>query len=87
MLNHDESPAAWALLLYELDDARDHLAGLIKHMADAGRIDPQDFRIRLGHVYAHLNRVWNSRCDPDFDSISQEQQRARSRFPDDLDPL
>jgi hypothetical protein len=45
---------------YELEDAADALAMLLREMNEDGFGEPE-LRINLGHVYAHLNRAWHSR--------------------------
>ncbi len=75
------------MLLYELSDAHEHLGSLIDEMNASGRIDEEEFRVQLGHIFAHLNRVWHGRNDPRLDQGSQELHAERSRFPTDLDPV
>ena len=36
MLNRGDHPVAWALLLYQIDDLREHLDDLVKQLADLG---------------------------------------------------
>ncbi len=82
MINERTNPVAWALLLAELDEAKDHLAALADLMAKAGAIDDTEFAVYLGHVYAHLNRVWHSRNQDS--EISKEQWPVFSQFPSDI---
>ena len=85
MINENESPVEWAMLLTELDDAKEHLESLIKSMTGAGIVDESEFSVQLGHVFAHLNRAWNSR---DLKGqIGEEQWAIFSTFPKDLDPV
>lgn len=86
MLNQAEHYVAWALLAHELDEARDHLESLVTEMASAGRIEEGEFQVQLGHVFAHLNRAWHSRNDPNFDQLSQDEYVKRGQFPRDLEP-
>lgn len=86
MLTNAEHPVAWALLVSELEDAREHLETLIQRMSADGTIDEADFRVQLGHVFAHLNRAWHSRHDPDLAEMPAELDAQRSRFPEDLKP-
>ncbi|MEM1213349.1 MAG: hypothetical protein AAGI68_13755 [Planctomycetota bacterium] len=86
-LNQDDHPVAWSLWMDELCDAHEHLGKLIQDMTDAGSIDEADFGIDLGHVFAHLNRAWHSRDDPQLDNISQANFQKRSQYPTDLDPV
>ena len=85
MIDSDSYPVAWSLLVAELDDAREHLESLIGEMAPQGSYDEEEFRINLGHIYAHLNRAWHSR---DISSeITKDQWPVFSRFPTDVTPV
>ncbi len=86
MINEKENPVAWAMLLTELDEAREHLEALINQMSKSGTIDEEsEFPVYLGHVYAHLNRVWHSRNQDE--PISEEQWPLYSQFPKDIKPV
>jgi len=85
MINQKDHYVTWALLLTEIDEAREHLEGLANKMAQAGKIDESDFSVDLGHVYAHLNRAWHSRNQ--IEEISEDQWPVFSRFPEDLNPV
>jgi hypothetical protein len=87
MLSHDEHPVAWAMLMYELADAYEHLGDLLAQMKATGRIDEPDFAVQLGHVFAHLSRAWHSRNETRLDEQTAEQHTARSQFPTDLSPV
>ncbi|MCC6487677.1 MAG: hypothetical protein IT364_09270 [Candidatus Hydrogenedentes bacterium] len=84
MINQNSNPVAWALLLCELDEAREHLSELINEMSRAGSIEDSTFAVDLGHIYAHLNRVWHAH-DQNHE-MSEEQRITFSQFPVDLDP-
>ena len=86
MINNAEHPVAWALLIYEIDDLREHLDTLAKAMADSGSIDEQDFRVHVAHAYAHLNRIWNSRDDGSDDGMARRMDEF-SKFPTDIEPI
>ncbi|MGB5536991.1 MAG: hypothetical protein WBN08_13930, partial [Thiogranum sp.] len=85
MISNAKEPVAWALLLTELDEAREHLEKLVNVMNHAGTIDDSEFAVYLGHVYAHLNRAWNSRNQNN--EITEDQWPVFSQFPRDLDPV
>ena len=85
MINEKEHCAAWALLLSELDEAHEHLKSLIQKMHHDGAIEEADFAVDLGHVYAHLNRVWHSRNQES--EITGKQWPTFSQFPKDLNPV
>lgn len=76
---------AWALLLQGLEDAREHLDEMITQMTTEQEYGEPEFRIDLGHVFAHLNRAWHSRNQAS--EITDQQWADFSRFPTDLDPV
>jgi hypothetical protein len=78
LIDKENAPVAWAGLMYELEDAQEHLAALISKMNSAEAYDETDFRLELGHVFAHLNRAWYRRDQPD--GLSDEQWMAASGF-------
>jgi hypothetical protein len=86
VINQSDNPVAWALLVQEIDDVREHLASLARQMASEGRIDDEDFAVQIGHAYAHLNRIWHRRNNP-ADEISDEAWERFSRFPTDIEPV
>jgi len=76
------------MLGYELEDAAEALAALLREM-EAEDFGEPEFRVNLGHVYAHLNRAWHMRdaaTDVALDP-SEEQREAWTRFPTDLEPV
>lgn len=84
MINKKSAPVEWAGLMYELDDAQEHLAALISEMNTADVFDEVDLRIQLGHVFSHLNRAWHRRDKAN--GLNEEEWLEASRFPSDLDP-
>ncbi len=85
MINKNTNPVAWALMLAEIDEAQEHLRNLMNRMHAAGTMDEAEFATYLGHVYAHLNRVWNSRNQDT--QLSEEQWSIFSQFPKDIKPV
>ncbi len=79
MINNQNNPVNWAMLLYELSDAHEDLGNIFNEMNDAGKIDEVDFRIRLGHIYSHLNAAWNSR-NRESETTDKEYEGER-QFP------
>lgn len=77
------SYVAWARMITELDDAQEHLKSLINEMTSKGALEEAELQSSLGHVYAHLNRVWNSRNNTS--EITEIQWREISQFPTDID--
>uniref|UniRef100_UPI003F881A84 hypothetical protein n=1 Tax=Pseudocolwellia agarivorans TaxID=1911682 RepID=UPI003F881A84 len=85
MIDRKSNPNEWSTLLYELDDAKEHLESLVNQLNGAGKIDEEDFKIQLSHIYAHVNRSWNIRnLETDFNI---QDSAKLSRFPTDIDPL
>ncbi|HEX9950693.1 MAG TPA: hypothetical protein VGB53_02920 [Rubricoccaceae bacterium] len=75
-----------AMVAFELDEAAQHLQDLTRRLsASSGYGDPE-FRIDLGHVYAHLNRAWHRR-NTSSDSPSADEFDAWSQFPTDVPPV
>ena len=85
MIDKEGNPVEWAMLLYELEDAREHLSSLVNQMNAAGGIDEVDYAVQLGHVFAHLNRGWNPRSLKG--EIPDGEREKFTRFPDNLDPV
>lgn len=73
------------MLMYELEDAHEHLGALISQMNATDDFDEEDLRIQLAHVFSHLNRAWHRR-DKTTD-LNEDEWVAASQFPSDLDPL
>ena len=84
MINHNSNPIEWSSLMYELEDAKEHLDSLISEMKNKGSIDEVEYEIQIGHVFAHLNRGWNSRNK--LGEYSEKERKKFSSFPSDLKP-
>ncbi|KQQ35991.1 hypothetical protein ASF61_07175 [Duganella sp. Leaf126] len=84
MISKETAPEAWATLMYELEDAQEHLTSLISKMNSDTEYDEVNLRIDLVHVFSHLNRAWNRR-DASGDTNEENWQRD-SQFPTDLKP-
>ena len=76
---------AWASFVTELDEAREHLEALTEKLTREGNCEESDLAVDLGHIYAHLNRAWNSRNQ--VQEIASEQWQELSSFPKDLTPV
>lgn len=75
----------WALMMYELTDALEHLTELVDELSRRDDYSDEEMAIDLGHVYAHLNRAWYRRnIEEDFDESDRE---TASQFPIDLQPI
>lgn len=85
MINKSENYVEWALLIEELDEAKEHLEKMIFSMIEEKDYEESDFRIDLAHIYAHLNRAWNSRNIKS--ELNDDEFSALSKFPIDIEPL
>lgn len=85
MLTSDSSPLEWASLMYELEDAKEHLGHLIGELNTTGEISEHEYESQLAHIYSHLNRSWASRHH--IGEISDKQREEYSKFPHDIKPL
>ena len=83
MNNRKDNPVEWALLLYQLDDAREHLESLINDMADDEEFCEIDYDIYLGHIFEHLNRAWNGRAQSaeQMDKFYEENSKLPTDIP------
>jgi hypothetical protein len=85
MINRENNPVGWALLLDDLAEAHEHLGNLIKEISDDPGYSEGNLRVDLGHVYAHLNRAWFRRnVTEDF---PESQWDTATSFPNDLEPV
>ena len=75
MLDEQNAPIAWALLQYELADAQEGIASLLRDMAEDKELSEIEFSIHMAHIYGHLNRAWNGRNATD-------QQWQAAKLPD-----
>jgi hypothetical protein len=77
MINAKEHPVEWVMLNNGINDVIEHLQSLSREMNRDSDFDEIEFRIHLNHIYAHLNRLWNSRnhighlSEADFERYSQ----------------
>jgi hypothetical protein len=83
MIDKKDQPVEWAAFMYELTDALEHLQNLIKDIEQSQDYNDDDFRVDLGHVYAHLNRAWRRSAG----SLADSDWEAASQFPNDLAPI
>jgi hypothetical protein len=85
VISKKNNPVEWSQLLYELDDAKEHLESLIEEMTKSKDFDEIDFGIALRHIYSHLNRAWNAKDH--IGEVSTEDFDNYSNMPTDLKPL
>ena len=82
MINGKDNPVEWALLAYEIEEVVEHLQDLSNEVIPGSEIDETEFEIQLGHIYSHINRIWNSRNHTG--ELSKEDHDKYSEFPTDL---
>jgi hypothetical protein len=85
MISKQSAPIGWSMLMYELEDAKEHLANLILAMDTNAEYDEANLRIDLGHIFSHLNRAWHRRDVPE--NLTEDQWKNASQFPVDLPPI
>lgn len=85
MITKDNAPVEWAMLMYELDDAKEHLEKMMADMTSDPNYDESVFRVDLGHIFSHLNRAWH-RCAL-FGDLNGEAWNRAGQFPADLEPI
>jgi len=85
MINRNDQPVGWAMLLSDLEDAHEHLGNLIKEITADPEYAEETLRIDLGHIYAHLNRAWRRRLIAE--GFTDEEWSVAGAFPDDLEPV
>ena len=83
MIEPKLNPVEWSSLLFELEDAKEHLSKLIKTMESEG-VNEEEFEVQLGHAFAHLNRAWNTRNT--LGDYGEDERVLFSSFPIDLQP-
>jgi hypothetical protein len=85
MINPTNDPVGWAMLMYELDDAHEHLGNLITAISSDSEYSEEEFQVNLAHVFAHLNRAWRRRLV--HEEMTEEEWNAAREFPNDLNPI
>lgn len=85
MISKESAPVEWAALMYELEDAQEHLASMIAKMNSDADYGEGSRRIDLGHVFSHLNRAWHRR--EKIEGLDEREWLEASKFPTDLDPI
>jgi hypothetical protein len=86
VITKKDHPEEWVSLMYELDDAKEHLETLMREMTEHAEFSEEDYRIQLAHIYSHLNRAWNTRDRLGIEHTLEEFNEA-GRFPKDIDPI
>lgn len=85
MINRDDNPVQWVLLLDELNEAHEHLGKMISELTAQPDYDEARLRVDMGHIMAHLNRAWARRnCTRD---LTDQEWEAFREYPEDLRPI
>jgi hypothetical protein len=87
MITKTSNPVEWAMLMYELDDAKEHLETLIREMTKDSDFAEEDYRIQMAHIFSHLNRAWNTRDLLGTAEGTHEEFNELGRFPNDIEPI
>lgn len=84
MINKDKNPVGWAMFMYELEDAVEHLNNMVAEINVNSEYGEEELRINLGHIYSHLNRAWYRRNVAQ--DVTEKEWEQASKFPIDLEP-
>ncbi len=74
---------------YNLGDALEDLESINELVRPNIEIHEEDFRVRMAHLYWHLNSAWNSRnlSSDELAAADGERINELGKFPTDLDPI
>jgi hypothetical protein len=74
---------------YNLADALEDLGAIDEMVRPNVEIDEEEFRVRMAHLYWHLNSVWNSRnlSSEELDAADHGRLNELGQFPKDLEPI
>ena len=79
-----------ASIVYDLSDAQEDLAEIIE-LFDFKKesYDEDEFRVKMAHLYWHLNSAWNMRkiTAEDLENADGKQMNLWGEFPKDIKPL
>jgi hypothetical protein len=82
MINGKDNPVEWAMLGYELDEVAEHVQNLSKLITPDANLPEEEFEVYMGHIYAHLNRIWNSRNH--VGEVGDDLREKYTQFPLDI---
>lgn len=71
--------------MQQLEDLQEHVQTLIKEMSENNEYGEEEFAVDVGHLYAHLNRIWNSRGR--VEEPTEEEWLEDTKFPKDITPV
>lgn len=85
MIDKESNPIEWAMFMYELEDASEHLTTLIDKLSTSPNFSEDELKIHIAHIYSHLNRAWhfrNTTAQP-----TELQTYTAGKFPTDIEPI
>ena len=85
MINRKDNPIEWDGLLFGLEEMKEHIQSLIDELSEKGEMSEEEYQVDIGHLYAHLNRAWNTRNETD-EYVDKHFQQL-SQFPEDISPV
>jgi hypothetical protein len=85
MINIRDHPIGWAQMMFNLEDAHEHLGTLINEMQTDPTFGEPELAVNLGHVVAHLNRAWY--CRNHSDDLTDAEWELSRAYPTDLEPI
>jgi hypothetical protein len=71
---------------YNLEDALEELQAINELVRPNVIIDAEDFKVRMAHLYWHLNTAWNCR-NLTSTALEVADDDEMGKFPNDLDPI
>lgn len=85
MINEKQNPVEWALIIMELDEAKEHIESLVSEMTQMGGIEESILQVKLFHAITHLNRIWNRRNH--LGEVSDQESECFSKTPIEFKPI
>ena len=84
-----DDPVARAHCSYNLGDALEDLKAIDEMVRPNVEIDEEYFRVRMAHLYWHLNSAWNARnlSSDELERADGNRLNELGKFPNDLDPI
>lgn len=78
-----------ASIVYDLSDAREEIDSILELFNPGDQVDESEFRVRIAHLYYHVNSAWNKRklTDEELELTGGEDCNRLAQFPLDITPL
>ena len=78
-----------ASIAYDLSDAKEDLDAIIDLFRPNEKVDEAEFRVRMAHLYYHLNLAWNKRnlTDNELEITDGKGLNRLAQFPLDITPM